>query len=377
MIPRVFVSSTYYDLKHVRERLEKFIENYGFEPILFESDKITYQHGTPIDQSAYYEVGLCHIMILIIGGRYGSPINTSSIEEERKKYDEEFISITRREFETSIAKNIPVLIFVDKNVNSDYETYKENQEFFDDLYAKPNTAKKKFKFAHVDHINIFKFLEIIKSKPIKTFDKVEQIETYLKNQFAGLFYLYLEGLKKQSSDNKILDTISELNNVALRMNAMLNSVGKEILGNDKEEYEKVIEKQFEIMLDFYTERFSASIAFINVFSSDELQEINLYEILMAIYEEALIVEIPRLKNWTKYDEYKDFNSKIDNQILSKVQSRISLVDPRIILKKFDYRRLNQELQQKVLPFVKNDTDQHKLLQRLLNALNTELDELPF
>jgi len=377
MIPRVFISSTYYDLKHVRERLEKFIENYGFEPILFESDKITYQHGTPIDQSAYYEVGLCHIMILIIGGRYGSPINSTNVVEERKKYDEEFISITRREFETSIIKNIPILIFVDKNVNSDYETYKENQDFFDDLYAKPNTAKKKFKFAHVDDVNIFKFLEVVKYKPIKTFDKVEQIESYLKNQFAGLFYLYLEGLKKQSSDNKILDTISELNNVALRMNAMLNSVGKEILGNDKKEYEKVIEKQFEIMLDFYTERFSNSITFSNVFSSDELKEINLYEILMAIYEEALIVEIPKLKNWTKYDEYKDFNSQIDSQILSKVQSRISFVDKKIIIKKLDYRRLNQELQQKVLPFVKNEADQHKLIQRLINALNTELDELPF
>ena len=377
MIPRVFVSSTYYDLKHVRERLEKFIENYGFEPILFESDKITYQHGTPIDQSAYYEVGLCHIMILIIGGRYGSPMNSSNVEEERKKYDDEFISITRREFETSLAKNIPVLIFVDKNVNSDYETYKENQEFFDDLYSKPNNAKKRFKFAHVDHINIFKFLDIVKLKPVKTFDKVEQIESYLKNQFAGLFYLYLEGLKKQSSDNKILDTISELNNVALRMNAMLTSVGKEILGNDKEEYEKVIEKQFEIMLDFYTEKFSNSISFLNSFSSEELKEINLNEILMAIYEEALLIEIPRLKNWTKYDEYRDFNNNIDSQIITKVQNRISSTDSRIILKKFDYRRLNQELQHKVLPFVKDEADQNKLFQRLLNALNTELDELPF
>jgi len=69
MVPRVFVSSTYLDLKHVRQRIEKFIENYGFEPILFERDKVTYQHGKAIDQSAYYEVGLCHIMILIIGGR--------------------------------------------------------------------------------------------------------------------------------------------------------------------------------------------------------------------------------------------------------------------------------------------------------------------
>ncbi|MRX66932.1 protein of unknown function [Flavobacterium resistens] len=377
MIPRVFISSTYYDLKHVRERLEKFIENYGFEPVLFESDKITYQHGSPIDQSAYYEVGLCHIMILIIGGRYGSPVNSSNIEEERKKYDDEFISITRREFETSIANNIPVLIFIDKNVNSDYETYKENQDFFDDLYAKQKTENKKFKFAHVDHINIFKFLDIVKTKPIKTFDKVEQIENYLKNQFSGLFYLYLEGLKKQSSDTKILDTISELNNISLRMNEMLTSVGKQILGNDKEEYEKVIKKQFEIMLDFYTEKFSSSISFVNTLSSEELKEIDLFKILMVIYNEALLLEIPRLKNWTKYEEWADYNKNIDQQILNKVQSDISTVDPRIILKRFDYRKLNQELKQKVLPFIKDELDQQELFKRLINALTSELDELPF
>ena len=133
MIPRAFVSSTYFDLKHVRERIEKFIHNYGFEPILFESDKVTYQHGKEIDHSAYYEVGLCHIMILIVGGRYGSPSSQSQQTEERRLYDEDYISITRKEFETAIQKNIPILIFVDKNVYAEYHTYKANQEYFDEL----------------------------------------------------------------------------------------------------------------------------------------------------------------------------------------------------------------------------------------------------
>lgn len=34
--PRVFLSSTYYDLKHVRERIERFLANFGMEPVLFE-----------------------------------------------------------------------------------------------------------------------------------------------------------------------------------------------------------------------------------------------------------------------------------------------------------------------------------------------------
>ena len=34
--PRVFVSSTYYDLKYVRERLNRFLMSYNMEPVLFE-----------------------------------------------------------------------------------------------------------------------------------------------------------------------------------------------------------------------------------------------------------------------------------------------------------------------------------------------------
>ena len=251
MIPRVFVSSTYFDLKHVRERLEKFIQDYGFEPILFETDKVTYQYGKPIDQSAYYEVALCHIMILIIGGRYGTAM-TLNINEERSRYDEEFISITRKEFETSLLNNIPTFIFIDKNVNADYETYKENEEFFDNLYKQEGNpfTDKRFKFAHVDHINIFKFIDVIKAKPIKTFEKVDEIEAYLKAQFSGLFYLYFESLKKTSTDNKILDSVSELNNITLRMNEMLTSVGKQVFSANEEQFSLVIDSQLEILLDF-------------------------------------------------------------------------------------------------------------------------------
>ena len=111
----------------------------------------------------------------------------------------------------------------------------------------------KFKFAHVDSLNVFKFIDVIRAKPIKTFDKVEEIENYLQNQLAGLFYLYLDGLQKQQEVNKVLDTVTELNNVSLRMNEMLNSVGKKILGNENHEYEIVINKQFEMIIDFFSE----------------------------------------------------------------------------------------------------------------------------
>jgi hypothetical protein len=71
--PRVFVSSTYYDLRHIRDRLEAFIESFGYDPVLFESGDIPFHHDAPLDESCYAEIQTCHILILIVGGRYGSP----------------------------------------------------------------------------------------------------------------------------------------------------------------------------------------------------------------------------------------------------------------------------------------------------------------
>lgn len=380
MIPRIFVSSTYYDLKYVRERLEKFIENYGFEAILFESDKVTYQHGKAIDQSAYYEVELCHLMVLIIGGRYGSPSTLANIEDERKKYDDEFISITRKEFETAIKKNIPILVFIDKNVYSEYQTYKENQEFFEQIYTYENKEKidsKKFKFAHVDHINVFKFIDIAKTRAIKTFDKVEEIESYIKSQISGMFYLYLESLKKKADDNKILDTISELNNVTLRMNEMLTSVGKEILSKDKKEYEKVIDSQLSILIDFFINEFRDNIDFENDFTIEQLDNIDLKKAVDLIYNLILDVKFPVLSKETDTKTKIIFNRDVTSSIYGQLTNGLILINETLTLKAMNIRKLNKVFAEKVKPFLRNSNDEEELKNRLEKSLYLELSDLPF
>lgn len=69
--PRVFVSSTYYDLKHVRASLDLFIESMGYDSILSEKGDIAYTHDRPLDDSCYRETETADIFVLIIGGRYG------------------------------------------------------------------------------------------------------------------------------------------------------------------------------------------------------------------------------------------------------------------------------------------------------------------
>ena len=380
MIPRVFVSSTYYDLKYVRERLEKFIDNFGFESVLFESDKVTYQQEKELDQSAYYEVSLCHIMILIIGGRYGSPSTTTNIEEERRKYDESYVSITRKEFETAISKNIPVFIFVDKNVFSEYQTYKENQEIFDTQYSSSEKIAKgipQFKFAHVDHVNVFRFLDLVRNKPIKTFEKVEEIESYIKTQLSGLFYLYLESLKKKSDDKKILDTVSQLNNVILSMNEMMKSVGGKILQDDKVEYEKVINSQFSILLDFYIRRFDESLEFENKFSDVEINEIDLDALTKVIYDKALNINVPKPAKTMPFREQQKFNTDTYRKLFNDLRDNLYDISEKVILKSLNIRSLNYDLKEKVTPFIRNNENFELLLERLKDVIKWKLNDLPF
>lgn len=93
MKPRVFVSSTFYDLKYVREDLASFIRNHDFEPIMFEDGDIGYDTNKALDESCYEAMHTADMAVLIIGGQYGS--NASSQESE---IVDSFISITQREF---------------------------------------------------------------------------------------------------------------------------------------------------------------------------------------------------------------------------------------------------------------------------------------
>lgn len=53
--PRIFVSSTYYDLKHVRSSLDNFIEALGFDSVLSEKGDIAFSPDAPLDESCYRE----------------------------------------------------------------------------------------------------------------------------------------------------------------------------------------------------------------------------------------------------------------------------------------------------------------------------------
>ena len=99
--PRVFISSTYYDLKHLRSAFESFLEQFGFEPVLSEKGSIAYTPDVPLDASCYREIEQVDIFILIVGGRYGSERSfgeSAKDKKAKKAFYDKYDSITREEF---------------------------------------------------------------------------------------------------------------------------------------------------------------------------------------------------------------------------------------------------------------------------------------
>lgn len=235
--PRVFVSSTYYDLKYVRERLERFISAYCFDPVLFESDEVFFNPNTPLDESCYKEVENCHMMILIIGGRYGSLASN-----QRDTYEEQFISITRKEYETACKRGIPVLIFVEQDVFSEYKTYMANMK----------TLPVDFKFAFVDDIRIFEFISSLEQRYIKVFSKVDDIESCLAHQIAGMLLSYLQQQQENKTQESVKHAIEQLNIASSSMQKMLNLIGGKVLEDtQKDEYDRLVLQQRKDLINFF------------------------------------------------------------------------------------------------------------------------------
>ncbi len=235
MKPRIFISSTFYDLKYIREDLSNFIKVHDFEPILFEDGDIGYTPGQPLDKSCYEAMGGADMVILIIGGNYGSPATG-----ENAAGFEEYMSVTRNEFKTAVANGIPLYAFVDRKVYTEYEIYELNVEQFEDHGGQ-------IKFGSTKDINVFRFIKEIKNIgniSITEFDKIIDIKEFLSKQWSDMFKAYLNILKEKQSTQKVEATVDEMKLLIKKMDVMLDTVGKKILTeNNSNEYQSVLGRQ--------------------------------------------------------------------------------------------------------------------------------------
>lgn len=196
--PRVFISSTYYDLRHVREDIGNFIKSMGYEPVMHDRGGVTYAQSETLETSCYNELQNCDIVVCIIGNKYGTQSQDSNL------------SITMTELTSAIKARKKIYIYILK------EVYYENRTY---LLNKDNG----FNPASVDNIKIHEFIaEIkgnVKNHPIEPFENISDITDNLRKQFAGLFQRLLAqeaamtetktAYDLQSSADKIKNTIDQ------------------------------------------------------------------------------------------------------------------------------------------------------------------------
>ena len=235
MKPRIFISSTFYDLKYIREDLANFVSSYNYEPILFEDGDIGYTPGKPLDRSCYEAMKNSDMVILIIGGEYGSPAGGESKDDFN-----EYISVTRNEFRTAVTSGIPVFAMIDRKVMAEFRVYEAN---IDAIEKKRQTIN----FAATKNINVFRFIKEIRSIvniPIQEFDRAEEIKQFIGKQWADMFKSYLDLLKVSFENQRIENSVDEMKRLIKKMDIMLESVGKNVLTQgDSDEYENAVNRQ--------------------------------------------------------------------------------------------------------------------------------------
>jgi hypothetical protein len=218
--PRVFISSSYYDLKYVRASLDLFITTLGFESVLSENGDIAYVSERPLDESCYSEAGEVDLFVLIVGGRYGSPTSDQNRDIPHdffSRYD----SITRGEYETAAAREVPIYVLIENAVYAEYQTFRRNRD---------NLS---IEYAHVESVNVFHLIDHImaqpQNNPIQTFERASDIESWLRDQWAGLFREMLQRRNSERQLTTLREQVGELRDVNQTLKTYLEVLVKGIV----------------------------------------------------------------------------------------------------------------------------------------------------
>src|SRR5579871_292696 len=170
--PTVFVSSTFYDLRYIRENLKRFIEQLGYVPVLSEDGAVYYDPKTGAAQSCIADIPNAQLFVLIIGGRFGSTMPNSDQ------------SITNAEYQKAIQEKIPVFALVDQGTHNDFQLYRHN--------VGKREALEAITFPNADSTKIFDFIQEVQNASVNNaiypFRTYSDMESYLRSQWAGMVY---------------------------------------------------------------------------------------------------------------------------------------------------------------------------------------------
>ena len=197
--PNVFVSSTMYDLNHLRSQLRRFIEGLGWIAVMAEHGSFAIDaNQTAVNNSLRNVRENADIFVMIVGARYGS------IDPDTDK------SVTNLEFLEARARGIPTYVFVDSDVLAQLSVWQSNPDaHYRDV---------------VDTPRVFEFIDSFRgSGDVWTFPfaTAEDIVDTLGKQFAYLMQDAL-GLRQMAHghDRLLEELAGDALMVALRRDAL-------------------------------------------------------------------------------------------------------------------------------------------------------------
>ncbi len=277
--PRLFISSTCYDLQEVRYQLRTFIEEIGYEPVMSEFGDIFYDYKKHVQDSCKAEIDKCQLFILIIGNHYGSFYHK---QKEQSAPD----SVTLQELRKALETNIYKHIFVNRYVDYDYKNYLNalkkfiaqkldkksvNEEEYEETIQR---LKEQFMsvyfYPQESYKNIFNFLDLVYSlesnNVILPYESFDDIKDSLRKQWAGFMYDSIEGMRTVSKSmfdgvSKKMDKIEHQLKVLIESQSQTNQkegkvnvdLQKLISEQSLEDFDKLREKIFSVVNDLLIE----------------------------------------------------------------------------------------------------------------------------
>lgn len=218
-VPRVFISSTCYDLSEVRDRLVSFCDSFGFESVLSENGDIFYDPNLHTHEACIKEVSNCNLFILIIGGRYGGILKGTNDQ-----------SITNAEYKEARKLGLPVFTFIKREVLNDHLIYQKNRDkdFVESIsypsIEKQTTAKEIFSF--INDVRLHST-----NNGFSGFQYAKDIEEYLRKQFAGMFFDFLTKQELSNQLEKTNDSVDRISIATKKIEDLLKNVYLEV-GSD-------------------------------------------------------------------------------------------------------------------------------------------------
>lgn len=197
--PRVFISSTCYDLALERDSLLDFCSSFGFEAALSERGDVFFHPDLHTHEACVNEIKNCHLLVLIIGGRFGGKY---SVDEKK--------SITNAEFSAAKVAGIPIFTFIKHAVLNDHNTWQSNRDkFFVNDINYPAIENQKHASA------IFSFIDEIRraksNNSYFSFNLPKDIHEALRKQWAAMF---LDFLQQKSLSQQIVFTNESIGKLA-------------------------------------------------------------------------------------------------------------------------------------------------------------------